>query len=137
MIDVTALMGKLKANVQYREFGEEGPQEERMRWPVVDRMARVKEDRAGVPAASEPTPLPVSEPAAAKPAVSPAQRPVRPAAAAAPQSVTPQSVTPQSAAPRSAPRPSLLRGYGAPAPKPPEESRLLKEVFARLESKPR
>jgi hypothetical protein len=59
MNDVTALMGKLKANVSYLQFGD-SMTEQSEKWPV---LARAVESRK--PAATESQPEPAVEPEAA------------------------------------------------------------------------
>ncbi len=52
MNDITALMGKLKANIAYLQFDEAGA-EEREPWPVLQRLTRAQEAEAVVEALPE------------------------------------------------------------------------------------
>jgi hypothetical protein len=107
--DVTALMGKLKANVAYLQFADQIT-DERSQWPVLNRASPIKAEPAA----------PLVEP---PPTVSVAPAPPVPVAPAAPI-----------AAPAQANRPSFLKRYAAP-PASTEGSRLLSDIFARLEQK--
>ncbi len=54
MQDVTALMGKLQANVSYLQFSDT-PSEDRLGWPRLDRLALAqKGGSAAVPASAAP-----------------------------------------------------------------------------------
>ncbi len=112
MNDITALMGKLKANIAYLQFDESGAQD-RVAWPVLQRLARTQDGENEATAAA------------------PDEAQVRPEAIRAP------SAPEVSAA---APGASLLKRYAPPASAdalPPADSKALADIFARLARKPR
>jgi hypothetical protein len=141
--DVTALMGKLKANVSYLQFADSAS-EDRANWPVLERMAQAQrlieaESAAPAPTAESPG-VAWSAPAQNLPAQNlpaqnlPAQNlPAKAALAPPPASPAP---IPAAWAQPPAPKPggSLLRRYKAPE-SARDGSRQLSDIFARLERK--
>ncbi len=133
MNDVTALMGKLKANVSYLQFADSAS-EDRANWPVLERMAQAQrlieaESAAPAPTAESPG-VAWSAPAQNLPAQNlPAK------AALAPPPASPAPI-PAAWAQPPAPKPggSLLRRYKAPE-SARDGSRQLSDIFARLERK--
>jgi hypothetical protein len=131
--DVTALMGKLKANVSYLQFADSAS-EDRANWPVLERMAQAQrlieaESAAPAPTAESPG-VAWSAPAQNLPAQNlPAK------AALAPPPASPAPI-PAAWAQPPAPKPggSLLRRYKAPE-SARDGSRQLSDIFARLERK--
>jgi hypothetical protein len=139
--DITALMGKLKANVSYLQFAGTMT-EERANWPVLERMMQAKkladaEAAGATPPADESIPVgqavaSASDPSQGEPspklpstsAPEPAAVPAPAVTSAAPTPPAPASAEP---APRSAPaqkasahKPSAQQASAKPAsPKPP------------------
>jgi hypothetical protein len=144
--DVSTLMGKLKANVAYRQFNDSAS-EDKSTWPVIERMARAQAFAAS-PESPAPQVQTAQAPAAPIAVAPPLSSASRPAAVLAPAPVAAKPAAPAPAQPstvRAAPilgGGSILRRYGvaaeapaeSPAPKAPAP-RALSDLFAHLERK--
>ncbi len=118
MNDVTALMGKLKANVAYLQFADQIT-EERTTWPVIGRGAQLETTVRAADAELDEAP-----------SAAVAAAPVEAVALPTPAAKVPAS-------PRATRQASLLRRYANAAadPEPAQSSRLLSDIFARLEQR--